>query len=152
MAKFVIRSMSTTDFTLPYRSGGKIVPGQKSTPYHIYLMRPEKRVGAWWSTSPIDRQVFETEAEAQEVFDKLFGNHVWYSQPQVCPIDATDTFWDYQDVRSAQHYYDKGVEDHRLGKARDDSGLWEGKFLTNWTRGWDHAQEAKEAKTPEEAR
>lgn len=34
---YVIRSMSTTDAT----------PGNNPTPYHIYLLKPEKRLGAY---------------------------------------------------------------------------------------------------------
>lgn len=47
---YVIRSMSTTDAT----------PSNNPTPYHIYLLKPEKRVGAYWARHQIDAATFDT--------------------------------------------------------------------------------------------
>ena len=38
--RYVIRSMSTTDAR----------PGQQVVPYHIYLLPPLERSGAYWSS------------------------------------------------------------------------------------------------------
>lgn len=51
---FVIRSMSTTDAT----------PGNNPTPYHIYLLKPEKRMRAYWARNQIDAATFDTVDEA----------------------------------------------------------------------------------------
>ena len=47
---YVIRSMSTTDAT----------PGNNPVPYHIYLLKPEKRFGAYWARFQIDAATFDT--------------------------------------------------------------------------------------------
>lgn len=47
---YVIRSMSTTD----------AMPGQAPTPYHLYLLKPEKRVRAYWARHQMDAAKFDT--------------------------------------------------------------------------------------------
>lgn len=54
--QFVIRSMSTTD----------AVPGQPIEQYHIYLLKPEKRAGAYWRQDMIDAMRFDSVDEALE--------------------------------------------------------------------------------------
>jgi len=80
---FVIRSMSTTD----YRVAGYGQAEQKPVPYHIYLAKPERRGGAWWTTSLNDMARYETEADAQAEYDRLFAGEK-YSKPQIAPLDA----------------------------------------------------------------
>lgn len=70
MSKFVIRSMSTTDYRMAYRSGTTFVPEQKPEPYHVYLMPAEKRRGAWWNRFLGDAMTFETVEDAQAEIDR----------------------------------------------------------------------------------
>ena len=65
MSKFVIRSMSTTDYVPAYRSGADRVPEQKPVPYHVYLMPAEKRRSAFWNRFLGDAMTFETVEAAQ---------------------------------------------------------------------------------------
>ena len=64
MDKFVIRSMSTTDYRMAYRSGNTFVPEQKPIPYHVYLMPVEKRRGAYWNRHLLDAMAFDTIEDA----------------------------------------------------------------------------------------
>ena len=66
---FVIRSMSTTDYSPAYRSGNAIVPAQQPKPYHVYLMPVGQRARAYWS-SLFHAMRFGTEAEAQDEIDR----------------------------------------------------------------------------------
>lgn len=70
MTKFVIRSMSTTDYRMAYRSGATFVPEQKPVPYHVYLMPLEKRRGAYWNRFLGDAMTFETVEAAQAEIDR----------------------------------------------------------------------------------
>lgn len=80
MTKYVVRSMSTTDS----------VRGSAPVPYHVYLLPPEKRLGAYWS-SPHRAQLFASpqEAEAEAVRSNTSGY-------QVAPADDTQmpAYWD----------------------------------------------------------
>ncbi len=96
MANFVIRSMSTTD----YRCAGYGLPEQKPVPYHIYLAKPEKRGSAWWTTSLNDLARYETEADAQAEYDRLFAEEK-YSKPQIVPVDA--------DARGIPSYWEEAA-------------------------------------------
>ena len=62
---FVIRSMSTTDYRMAYRSGATFVPEQKPVPYHTYLMPVEKRQRAYWNRFLGDAMVFQSREDAQ---------------------------------------------------------------------------------------
>lgn len=59
---FVIASTSTTDW-----DGRNPVEV-----YDIFLMRPEKRVSAWWNRYPGDAETFETREQAQAEMERLF--------------------------------------------------------------------------------
>jgi hypothetical protein len=50
IAMYVIRSMSTTDANR----------AEPITPYHLYLLKPEKRIGAYWTSSKFDIATFAT--------------------------------------------------------------------------------------------
>ena len=83
---YVVRSMSTTD----YRPGGDRV-----VPYHIYLMKPEARTGAYWNQGIYHAQRFASpqQAEAEAVRLKLAN---W----DVAPFDhgAMPDFWELRDM------------------------------------------------------
>lgn len=60
MSKFVIRSMSTTDYVI----GRPGYPAQQPVPYHIYLKRRELRSGAYWTTFMPDVATFDSIEDA----------------------------------------------------------------------------------------
>lgn len=62
--KFVIRSMSTTDYRPAYRRGDYFEPAQQPKPYHIFLKEAGKRHGAYWASYG-DIARFETAEEAE---------------------------------------------------------------------------------------
>ena len=80
--QFVIRSMSTTD----------AVPGKPIEPYHIYLLKPEKRAGAYWRRDTVDAIRFDsTEAALEHGRLSLRDDNF-----DVVPLgdDTVPTFWD----------------------------------------------------------
>ena len=79
---YVIRTMSTTDMR----------PGQPPVPYHVYLLKPEKRGSAYWRRDTIDAIRFASVGEALEhgnlcLSDKRFD---------VVPLadQGVPTYWD----------------------------------------------------------
>lgn len=91
--QYLIRSMSTTD----YVPAGRGCPEQKPVPYHIFLLKPEKRGGAWWTKSLLRAEImtFDSEEEAVAERDRLFANDP-YTKPQVVPVDqrGVPSFWE----------------------------------------------------------
>lgn len=89
---FVIRSMSTTDFTPARRIGNTVIPAQQAQPYHIFLKEAGKRHGAYWARSG-DIARFETveEAEAEAQRAKVTGY-------DIVPVDfvaqGLPNYWD----------------------------------------------------------
>jgi hypothetical protein len=69
--KFIIRSMSTTDYVMAYRSGGELIPEQKPVPYHVFLRRPDKRQSAFWSRFQNEAMTFATAEDAQVEAHKI---------------------------------------------------------------------------------
>jgi len=61
---FVIRSMSTTDWNNYSRD--------PVVPYHVYLMKPEHRAGAYWTSFGRQIMVFATVEEAEAEWLRLF--------------------------------------------------------------------------------
>jgi len=59
---FVIRSMSTGD----WNGRDPVVP------YHVYLMKPEHRAGAYWTSFGRQIMVFATMEEAEAEWLRLF--------------------------------------------------------------------------------
>lgn len=79
---YVIRSMSTTD----------AMPGCAPTPYHIYLLKPEKRARAYWARNTIDAATFDSIDEA-----KAHGEAVLPHEPfDIVPRRDQDvpTYWE----------------------------------------------------------
>ena len=101
MTKFVIRSMTTTDFD--WRAHTK-----KVTPYHLYLMKPECRRGAYWSTRNSDTMLFDSiEAALDHGKAALNKNDDWSIRMSndnwdVVPLDDRElpTFWDVRNDNS----------------------------------------------------
>lgn len=78
---YVIRSMSTTDYVVG--SPDKVVP------YHVYLLPPEERCRAYWSTA-FRAQKFATPQAAQAEADRLKLNG-----GQIVPADFDGPdYWD----------------------------------------------------------
>lgn len=93
--KYVVRSMTTTDFD--------VVRGIQAEPYHIYLMPPHKRVGAYWA-SIFHAQLFDTPQEAEaEIARSLHGlyPHQPDTDSQVVPVDDSKmpAYWELRDAR-----------------------------------------------------
>lgn len=89
MTKFVVRSMTTTDYRPQY--------GQLPSPYHVYLLKPERRIGAYWCASQHDVQLFDTVEAAQAEIDRCLKRHFSYEPLyDIVPQDdrAVPTFWD----------------------------------------------------------
>ncbi len=91
MSKFVVRSMSTTNYYPAFRSGGKLIPEQLPQPYHVYLLEVAKRIGAYWSSSPFSAMTFETEEAAQAEIDRCE-----LTTCDIVPVDHSHlpNFWD----------------------------------------------------------
>lgn len=85
---YIIRSMTTTDYTMH----NPIV-----RPYHIFLLKREKRSGAFWSTSLRDAQTFATQEEAIEEI-----NRYNLSSAQIVPADQPNQLPAYWDWRKEQ--------------------------------------------------
>jgi len=89
---YVIRSMSTTDF---YPGGPPV------TPYHVYLLPPGERKGAYWSRLRGQAQQFATVEEAEAERDRALpvreGDRNSYRH-DIVPYDhdALPTFWEMQ--------------------------------------------------------
>ena len=82
-AIYVIRSMSTTDMR----------PGQPIEQYHIYLLKPEKRAGAYWRRDKIDAMRFDTVEAALEHGSVALRSDQRFD---VVPFDdaGLPTYWD----------------------------------------------------------
>lgn len=95
--RYVIRSMSTSD----WNGRDPVVP------YHIYLLKPERRAGAWWTRSFLrsDVMTFDTLEEAQEELARCQAitderNKEFNFKPtfgQIVPEDARGlpSYWEY---------------------------------------------------------
>lgn len=67
---FVIRSMSTTNYTTAYRDAlGILIPAQQPRPYHVYLRPVSKRTGAYWA-GIYEAMTFGSETEALEEIER----------------------------------------------------------------------------------
>jgi hypothetical protein len=79
---YVIRSMSTSD----WNGRDPVVP------YHIYLMKPEKRRGAYWSTYMLDAMKFDSieAAEAEWHRSRIDGR----GRTDIAPINHPVPVWD----------------------------------------------------------
>lgn len=87
MTKYVIRSMTTTDAT---RDNAPV-------PYHVYLIKPEKRRGAYWCRCSSDIATFDSIEAAQAEIDRSLPQREVYEPLQdIVPQDdrAVPTFWD----------------------------------------------------------
>lgn len=91
MTKFVVRSMSTTNYQPAMRCGDKLIPAQQPKPYHVYLLEVAKRIGAYWSSSPFSAMTFETEEAAQAEIDRC-----GLTSCDIVPVDHSKlpNFWD----------------------------------------------------------
>lgn len=89
---YVIRSMSTTDYRMAYRSGTTFVPEQKPVPYHVYLMPREKRTRAFWSWI-LDAMKFASIEEAQAEID-LYGLTSCDIVPEDHEALGLPTYWE----------------------------------------------------------
>ena len=90
---YVIRSMSTTDF---YPGGPPV------TPYHVYLLPPGERKGAYWSRLLGLAQQFATVEEAEAECERaLPARDEWERKRyrhDIVPVDhdGLPTFWEMQ--------------------------------------------------------
>lgn len=84
---FLIRSMSTTDAR----------PGVEVKAYHIYLLKPEKRVHAYWRQDKIDAMRFETVEAALEHGGMALRKEDRFD---VVPVDDSSlpTYWDVKNA------------------------------------------------------
>ncbi len=81
--KFVIRSMSTTDYT----------PTTPVRPYHIYLKPAHERSFAYWAQ--FGAQIFDSAEEAQAEADRIK-----LSGYDIAPADGSGpTFWEIRDTK-----------------------------------------------------
>lgn len=87
---FLIRSMSTTDAR----------PGQPIVQYHLYLLKPEKRAGAYWRQDKLDAIRFESVEDALKHGSLCLKDDRF----DVVPFDDSQvpTYWDVRkpDYRS----------------------------------------------------
>lgn len=86
---FLIRSMSTTDAR----------PGVEIKAYHLYLLKPEKRVGAYWRQDKLDAMKFETVEAALEHGGQVLRKGDLFD---VVPFDDSGlpTYWD---IKNGDH-------------------------------------------------
>jgi hypothetical protein len=89
--KWVIRSMSTTDYQ--WGAGAKPV-----TPYHIYLMRPECRGSAWWSACRFETALFDSPQAADAEARMLFAKHREHWDVVPALDGDIPTYWDIQEM------------------------------------------------------
>ena len=92
MSKYVVRSMTTTD--ADWRTRAPV------TPYHIYLVPPMERGGAYWG-SKYRAQLFDSPQEAEaEVARCLPRDGEYGSYVNIVPADDRDvpTYWDIQEL------------------------------------------------------
>jgi hypothetical protein len=91
--RYVIRSMSTTDFE-PYSH-------EPVRPYHIYLMRPELRGRAYWSNLG-DAQRFDSYRKAEAEERRLFPEDDRRTA-NIVPEDdrAYPTYWEISNMNRA---------------------------------------------------
>jgi hypothetical protein len=90
---YVIRSMSATDWR----------PGCASVPYHIYLLPPGKRHGAYWTRIVTDAMRFDTEAEAEAEWLRFWPADRLGTQ-DIAPVNCPTPIWE-----RTQHRPTKGV-------------------------------------------
>lgn len=86
MTKFVIRTMTTTDWR----------PGQHITPYHLYLRPAHERTSAYW-VSYGKRAEFDSIEEAEaEIEAWLRNDKTGTRRPDIVPVNDRDvpTYWD----------------------------------------------------------
>lgn len=109
MTEFVIRSMTTTDYRI-----GKY--GQQPKPYHIYLMKPECRSGAYWNAGGPDIMTFSTIEAARSEIDRCLPRKASY-EPLFDIVPKNDalipTFWDTRE----QHGNNARVINDQIVKA-----------------------------------
>ncbi|PZR93546.1 MAG: hypothetical protein DI537_10545 [Stutzerimonas stutzeri] len=89
---YVIRSMSTTDAT----------PREEPVPYHIYLLKPEKRARAYWSRDKSDAAMFPTPEEAQAHAEQALSNGCFDIVP--CRDEDLPTYWDERTRRAKERF------------------------------------------------
>jgi len=93
MTLYVVRSMTTTDFDI--RSGRPV------TPYHIYLLPPELRHGAYWSGT-YRAMTFDSPQDAEAEANRCLSNP---NNANIVPLDDHDipTYWELRDLARARH-------------------------------------------------
>lgn len=79
---FVIRSMSTTD----WNGRDPVVP------YHVYLMKPEHRAGAYWTTYGQQIMRFDTMEEAEAEWKRIGLEK--YGRRDIAPLNHPVPVWD----------------------------------------------------------
>lgn len=102
--RYVIRSMSTTDASY----------GQKPEPYHIYLLKPERRGSAYWSTSCVDRATFDSIEAAVKHGREALDRDTFDVVPQ--NDSAVPTYWD---ARSGKNSRSRVLGTEVLSRYRD---------------------------------
>lgn len=79
---FVIRSMSTTD----WNGRDPVVP------YHVYLMKPEHRRGAYWTRCGMEIMQFSTLEEAEAEWKRIGLEK--YGRRDIAPLNHPVPVWD----------------------------------------------------------
>jgi hypothetical protein len=80
---YVIRSMSTSD----WNGRDPVVP------YHIYLMRPEHRRGAYWTPYGSEIMKFDTLEAAEDEFRRLWPQGK-QGRTDIAPLGHPVPVWD----------------------------------------------------------
>lgn len=80
---FVIRSMTTTDW-----NGRDPV-----TPYHVFLMKPHARRGAYWTSIGPEIMMFDTLEEAEAEWLRLFPDGR-QGRTDIAPLNHPVPVWD----------------------------------------------------------
>ncbi len=80
---YVIRSMSTTD----WNGRDPVVP------YHIYLMRPEHRRGAYWTSYGNEIMKFDTLEAAEDEYRRLWPEKR-LGRTDIAPLGHPVPVWD----------------------------------------------------------
>ena len=84
MTKYLIRSMTTTGYAPQYN--------QYPEPFHVYLLKPEKRIRAVWSRYCGDAQLFDSIDDALVHGAAVLGDERF----DVVPVIDLDlpTYWE----------------------------------------------------------